>query len=160
MVTLAGTAQAALVSLSDSTVKDTGTSLIWLQDWNINGIKNWADQKAWAEDLVFAGSTDWRLPAIGEYLALFAAYGDLTQVSAFTDVYAADYWSGSGSGALFRDSFRPDIGTAADPTQDKGFFAVAVRIGDATAHVPEPQTLALALLALGASVVARRRRSR
>ena len=58
MVTLAGTAQAALVSLSDSTVKDTGTSLIWLQDWNINGIKNWADQKAWAEDLVFAGSTD------------------------------------------------------------------------------------------------------
>jgi hypothetical protein len=40
------------------------------------------------------------------------------------------------------------------------FYAVAVRPGDVTASVPEPQTLALALLALGATAVARRRRSR
>ena len=39
-------------------------------------------------------------------------------------------------------------------------YAVAVRPGDVAAAVPEPQTLALALLALGATVVARRRRSR
>ena len=37
-------------------------------------------------------------------------------------------------------------------------YAVAVRPGDVAAPVPEPQTLALALLALGATVVARRRR--
>ncbi len=38
------------------------------------------------------------------------------------------------------------------------FYAVAVRPGDVAAAVSEPQTLALALLALGAAVVARRRR--
>lgn len=40
-----------------------------------------------------------------------------------------------------------------------GLHAVAVRPGDVAASVPEPQTLALILLALGATVAARRRRS-
>ena len=38
-------------------------------------------------------------------------------------------------------------------------YAVAVRPGDVAASVPEPQTLALALLALGATAVARKKRS-
>lgn len=45
--------------------------------------------------------------------------------------------------------------TGSDPVTTR-FFAVAVRDGD----VPEPPTLALALLALGATVVARKRQSR
>lgn len=158
MVALSGTAQAALMSLGDGTVKETNTNLIWLQDWNISGVQNWADQKAWAEGLAFANSSEWRLPTIAEYLQLFGLYGDLTMVNEFTDVQGSDYWSGSGSGLLFRDNFRPDTGTTFDPTQDKLAFAVAVRLGDATAAVPEPQTLALGLLALGATLVARRRR--
>lgn len=39
-------------------------------------------------------------------------------------------------------------------------YAVAVRSGDVVAAVPEPQTLALALLALGVAMVARQRQSR
>lgn len=58
MVALSGTAQAELVSLGDGTVKDTNTNLIWLQNWNVNGPKDWGTQKAWAEGLDFADSTD------------------------------------------------------------------------------------------------------
>lgn len=52
----------------------------------------------------------------------------------------------------------------ADGSQDivgksNGLFAVAVRDGDVAAAVPEPQSLALVLLALAAAVVAHRKRA-
>ena len=160
LAALTGTAQAALVSNADGTVTDTNTNLIWLQDWNVNGIENWSTQKAWAEGLDFAGSTDWELPEDSEYRALFAAYGNLEQVAEFTNVDRV-YWSGTeviaGSTALF---FQPQFGNGSFLGQGAGLRAVAVRPGDMTAAVPEPQTLALALLALGVTVVARRRRPR
>ena len=163
MVALSGTAQAALVSLGNGTVRDTNTNLIWLQNWNVNGPANWGEQKTWAETTLdgFAGSNDWRLPEISEYGALFTAYGDLSQVTQFMNVQRNDpYWSGTESlPGVLAWSFFPGIGLQLD-SGDQGFqlFAVAVRPGDVAASVPEPQTLALALLALGAMVVARRRR--
>jgi hypothetical protein len=162
MVALTGAAQAGLVSLGDGTVKDTNTNLIWLQYWNVNGLGNWGTQKAWAETTLdgFAGSNDWRLPEISEYAALFSLYGDLTQRGEFTNVQSGVYWSGtevSGTSARF---FSPALGIPTIGSQGTQFFAVAVRPGDVIASVPEPQTLALALLALGATVVARRKRSR
>jgi hypothetical protein len=69
LVALAGSAQAALVSLGDGTVKDTNTNL------------------------TFAGSSDWELPEISEYAALFSAYGKLTTVTAFTNVQSGHCWS-------------------------------------------------------------------
>jgi hypothetical protein len=167
MVALTGAAQAELVSLGDGTVKDTKTNLIWLQDWNVTGLESWGTQKNWANNLNFAGSSDWALPSIGEYDALFAAYGDLTQVPKFTSVQSLDYWSGT-EGSVGSDSswaFSPDDGILSLRSQGndgppEALYAVAVRPGDVTASVPEPQTLALTLLALGATVVARRRRSR
>lgn len=159
MLALTGAAQAALLDLGDGTVKDTNTNLIWLQDWNVNGSKNWSTQMAWAEGLAFAGSSDWELPDISEYGALFAAYGNLTQVTAFTNVQSFYYWSGTEFGGSAAWIFFPDNGFQVDWSQGAAYHAVAVRTGDVTASVPEPQTLALALLALGAMVVARRRRS-
>ena len=164
MVALTGAAQAALVPQGNGTVLDTNTNLIWLQDWEVNGRQNWATQKAWAETTLdgFAGSNDWRLPGITEYANLFTAYGDLTSNTLpFVDVQPDVYWSGteisSGFNAWF---FIPGFGGQSYGVEVSRFFAVAVRPGDVTAPVPEPQTLALALLALGATVVARRRRSR
>jgi hypothetical protein len=160
MVALSGTAQAALVSQDNGTVRDTNTNLIWLQNWNVNGLANWGRQKRWAENLSFAGSNEWRLPEISEYGALFTAYGDLTKVAEFSNVDTVGYWSGTeyapdpteawyffaANGSPFFDPKSPQL------------FAVAVRPGDAAAPVPEPQTLALVLLALGATMVVRRRR--
>ena len=164
MVALTGAAQAALVPQGNGTVLDTNTNLIWLQDWQVNGQQNWATQKAWAETGLdgFAGSNDWRLPGIAEYANLFTAYDDLTSNTLpFVDVQPGTYWSGTeftlGSAAWY---FVPRLGFQGTGFESGGFFAVAVRPGDVTAPVPEPQTLALALLALGATVVARRRRSR
>jgi len=75
-------------------------------------------------------------------------------------VQSYGYWSGT--------EYAPDPRRALDFGTDAGYqgrvflsfplYAVAVRPGDVAASVPEPQTLALALLALGATVVARRRR--
>ena len=161
MVALAGTAQATLIDLGDGTVKDDVTNLIWLQNWNVNGQQNWSTQKAWAENLSFAGSSAWVLPSIGQYGTLFAEFGNLTQVSAFTNVLASLYWSGTEfgpSGGLSAFIFFPDSGVQNDFFKVAQFFAVAVRPGDVAASVPEPQTLVLALLALGATMVARRRR--
>jgi len=163
MVALSGTAQAALVLQSNGLeVRDTNTNLIWLQNWNVNGSANWASQKNWAETTLdgFAGSNDWRLPEISEYGALFTAYGNLTQVAEFTNVQPGFYWSGTEVAAgIIAWGFNPNVGFQSVGSQDLQLFAVAVRPGDVAASVPEPQTLALALLALGATVVARRRRT-
>ena len=163
MVALTGAAQAALDSLGNGTVRDTNTNLIWLQNWNVNGIANWGAQKTWAETTLdgFAGSNEWRLPEISEYGALLTAYGDLTLRAEFANVQPGFYWSGTEVvPGIVAWTFVPDVGLQLVGFQDFQFFAVAVRPGDVAASVPEPQTLALALLALGAMVVARRRRPR
>ena len=85
----------------------------------------------------------------------------IANLALFSNVQSNDYWSGTqyapdpGVAWYFRTGFsRQSIAN-----QRAGLYAVAVRPGDVAAAVPEPQTLALALLALGATVLARRRRS-
>ena len=159
MVALAGTAQATLVNLGNGTVKDTATNLIWLRDWNVNGEQNWSTQKAWADNLSFAGSDAWVLPSISQYTTLFAEFGNLTLVPQFTKVLPLRYWSGTeahpGTSAWV---FDPATGGEVIDVESDQHFAVAVRPGDVAAPVPEPQTLSLVLLALSAAVVGRRRR--
>ena len=107
----------------------------------------------------FAGSSDWALPSIDQYQALFAAHGNLTRVGEFKNVQFFVYWSGTEILAgLDAWLFSPLSGNVSAGFQVFPFFAVAVRPGDVAAFVPEPQTLALALLALSATVVVRRRR--
>lgn len=160
----ASSAHAALVSLGNGTVKDTDTNLIWLQDWNLNGQKDWDTQKAWAEGLNFAGSTDWKLPEISEYRALISNYGALTAVSDFTNVQFNTYWSGTEHTAgVVAWGFYTFFNLGFVNLHHGQFYAVAVRPADAAASpgadVPEPQSLALALLALGATALTTRRRA-
>jgi PEP-CTERM motif len=67
------------------------------------------------------------------------------------------YWSGSVFSPAPGNAwgFNASNGGQGSTPQTNSLFVVAVRPGD----VPEPQTLALALLALGATVAARRRRA-
>ena len=55
-------------------------------------------------------------------------------------------------------AFFPANGAGGQVGNTSRFSAVAVRQGSAPTAVPEPQTLALVLLALGATMVVRRRR--
>jgi hypothetical protein len=186
-------------------IYDTTRNITWLANMNANGPMNWNAAVAWADNLVYGGFSDWRLPTLnpadttcstkfnpgggfpthyygtrctgGELSGLFVtdlgnkAYesvlnpvGDtaeqIANLALFSNVRTLGYWSGT--------AFAPDPGSAWAFGTNVGYqgygakgdwlFAVAVRPGDVAASVPEPQTLALALLALGATVVARRRR--
>ena len=158
LLALASGPRAALVSLGDGTVKDTNTNLIWLQDWSLYPLSDvWANQMSWADNLTYAGSSDWMLPEIDDFNALFDAYGNLTLVPAFTTAWGNYYWSATevtpGSLAW---NFSIDTRNQLVNNEYVGSFAVAVR-RDA---VPEPQTLALTLLALVATAAASRRRTR
>ena len=206
MVALTGAAQAALVSRPGGMIYDTTQNITWLANLNVNGLMDWNTATDWANNLVYGGYDDWRLPTLnpsdtscsfyfypwvngfsyqhygvnctgGELSHLFVtdlgnkAYesvlnqaGDtaeqIANLALFSNVQSYFYWSGT--------EYAPDPSNAWYFLTDNGdqfyfyksaaLYAVAVRPGDVAAAVPEPQTLALALLALGATVVARRRR--
>lgn len=154
----AGSAQAALVDLADGTVRDTGTDLIWLQDWNVNGLGDYAAQTAWAEGLVFAGSGDWILPDRAQLIALATAYAPLnTSNTPFTNVIQnGGYWTSTAfTPGVSQWDFTPPFGFSGQTPVNLQLFAVAVRSSNVATQVPEPQTLALVLLALGATALAR-----
>ena len=84
----------------------------------------------------------------------------IANLALFSNVQSFDYWSGTDYAPYpdFAWYFLTDEGNQFFFPKIFAKYAVAVRPGDVAAPVPEPQTLALALLALGATVVARRRR--
>jgi hypothetical protein len=218
MVALTGAAQAALIDRGGGMIYDTTRNITWLADMNYaqtsghtgtgvnaNGTMTWDAATAWANNLVYGGFDDWRLPTLnpadttcsnnfnpgggfpnqyygtgctgGELSGLFVTdlgnkanesvlnqVGDtaeqIANLALFSNVQSFAYWSGTeyAPDPGFAWYFDTDDGSQGDGGKDNALYAVAVRPGDVAASVPEPQTLALALLALGATVVARRRR--
>ncbi len=162
LLAMAGTACAAFVKNGDGTITDTSTNLIWLQNWNFTGKQSWATQKAWAENLTYAGSSDWGLPSIDDNIDLRIELGGAIGLGGFANVALGDlYWSGTefnGRAFLF-SPFSGNLLLLSTVDEDFKFHAVALRAGDVAAPVPEPRTLALALLALVATAVTRARRS-
>ena len=69
-----GPANAALVNMNDGTIYDTSTQLTWLRNAGLGG-GTWSASNLWANNLVFAGFSDWRLPT--------AVVPDATCVNAF-----------------------------------------------------------------------------
>jgi len=210
----AASAQAALVNRGGGMIYDTTLNLTWLADMNYaetsgydaDGLMDWAAAGDWANNLVYGGFDDWRLPTLnsgdtscshnfnpgggfaqqyygynctgGELSHLFVAdlgnsavtsvldpTGDtaeqIANLAMFSNVQSYAYWSGLEYAPNTNDVWH--FGTFYG-IQNYGYYkgdalyAVAVRPGDVAASVPEPQTLALVLLGLGATVVARRRR--
>lgn len=168
MLALSGTGQAALVLQANALeVLDTETNLLWLYNWGISPARDWNGAKNWAAGLTLAGAAagEWRLPEMDEYLDLEIQLGfSLGQLQLhFLNVQTnvGTYWLGT--------EFAPDPSKAwyfaispslrVPSVIDKDFdflHAVAVRAGPVTSPVPEPRTLALALLGLGVMGVVRK----
>jgi hypothetical protein len=159
---------------------NTTLKITILNDWNI-GRDIWSGstppaagsaqalaESAGEEQTDFTG---WFLPtgdggavagALNQYRSIWSDVGSsLVNLQAqFDGVQSGVYWSGTEYAPLpdFAWYFGTNVGTQIFGYERNALYAVAVRPGDVAASVPEPQTLALALLALGATVVARRRR--
>ena len=218
-------AQAALVNRGGGMIYDTELNITWLQDWNYaktsghtgtgvsaTGRMTWNAGKQWAENLVYGGFSDWRLPTMVDtgapgcdfsyaggtdcgynvqtkvgntvYSEMAHLYyetlrnkalctpGDavcnsvqpgwgLVNTGPFTNMQSVDYWSGLEYAPVAGDAwvFGTDVGYQNGVSQGNALYVVAVRPGDVTASVPEPQSLALVLLAAAGAVVATRRRA-
>lgn len=238
LLALSGAAQAALVVRGGGMIYDTTLNITWLADMNYaktsgyaasgvapeteydtntvwtDGRMGWDAANAWANNLVYGGYDDWRLPTMvdtgstgctysssggtdcgynvqtahgntvysemahlyyetlgnkaycnpttstGDYCEPQAGYG-LLNVGPFVNMQLQNYWYGTEHA---RDLSRAWVLVGLDGEQRTAFkyaaiHAVAVRPGDVTAAVPEPQTWALTLLALGAAAAVRRRRA-
>jgi hypothetical protein len=86
----------------------------------------------------------------------------LTNTGAFSNLQASVYWSGVASTpqpAYDAWVFVTGNGAQGDVEQSTQFYAVAVRPGDVTAVVPEPQTYGLLLMGVTALLLGVRRRS-
>lgn len=91
---------------------------------------------------------------------MIEAWNRPRQSARFVGIFRSIYWSGT-QFALYPNSafhYCTVVGFQDLVGERRMLYAVAVRPGDVTTAVPEPQTLAL--LALGATVAARRRRAR
>ena len=62
ILALTGVAQAALEARPGGMVYDTTLKITWLQNWNTNGPMKWTAANSWADNLVYGGFDDWRLP--------------------------------------------------------------------------------------------------
>ena len=160
---LAGGANAALVDQTDGTVLDTTTGLFWLKDWNVNGQNDWSAQRTWAENLSFAGSSEWALPTIDEYATVMESAGKTYDGlrASFDNVIYDSYWSNTVySGApstVAWNFFVGGSGLAGFGSNTTPFSAVAVR-ASVTSPVPEPETYALMLAGLAVVGAAAKRR--
>ena len=65
-------AQASLTSSGPLTVFDSAQSLTWTKDANLNGQMDWTAAVAWANNLDYAGYTDWVLPTIDQLTTQFS----------------------------------------------------------------------------------------
>ena len=156
---------------------NTTLNVTILNDWNISGVwsataaANSAQALAELAGAAQTAFTGWFLPtgdggsvagALNQYLSIWNDVGvSLANLQAQFDVVQSfGYWSGTeyAPNPASAWDFFTVVGFQSYDSKDSALYAVAVRPGDVAASVPEPQTLALALLALGATVVARRRR--
>ena len=70
---IVGTVQAALIDRGGGLIYDTDLDITWLQDTNYaktsgydeNGNMSWDGAMTWADQLVYAGYSDWQLPNYG-----------------------------------------------------------------------------------------------
>ena len=147
--TIAG---AALIDRGNGLIYDDSLNITWLQNANYAGVTmTWLEANNWANNLIFQGYDDWRLPEFdcsgatcntGEMGHLYDSYGITAQSpGSYIDVRPSMYWSGTESSADPAQAYRFNFKYGSDGTSDKTLkrYAWAVRQGDVSPPVaPEP----------------------
>lgn len=84
----------------DGTVTDTVTGLMWVQDGGSAGCNNgaaltWAKALSFCEDLIYAGHSDWRLPARKELEGIvdYGTSSPAINTEFFTNTSTRYYWT-------------------------------------------------------------------
>jgi len=148
---VAGAGHAELIDRGNGTIYDSTQDITWLKDWNLNGAKTFSEQLSWAENLTFAGGSDWTLPTISQYLNISpdAVHGKKLG-SPFTNVVLSEYFSTTevAPGSINVWTFSTNGVFAVKYLKGQRLYAVAIHPGDLAAAVPEPSTYALALVGL------------
>lgn len=146
----------------------------------------WAVADNWAKTLVVDGYSGWRLPTslnqdqTGPCLGYncnssevgymfyqnwgataggpYSSETNTADFALFQNVQTDGYWSGTENSLSYAWFFYTAVGGQNFDFKGSAFPAVAVRSGDVAASVPEPGTVALLLLSLGALGLVSRRR--
>ena len=170
LLTLLASAHAELIDRGNGLVYDADLNITWLQDANYSGLTfTWDEANLWAENLIFQGFDDWRLPVSdscsgngctgSEMGHLFYSEGITSDSgSLFSNVRPSIYWSStendSDGSQAWRFNFKYGTQDVSDKTTKR--YAWAVRDGDAAPPVaPEPVSTLL-FLSGGTVLVARK----
>ena len=181
-------ASAELFARPGGMVYDSTQDITWLQNWNTNGQMDWTTANSWADNLVFGGYDDWRLPTalspdgsgpcvnnctVPELRHMFytefgATAGasvllgsNTANLALFNNLQPFLYWSGTAYAPDPRIAWFYSLGVGSQGIQYKPeqLYAVAIRTGDVAA-VPEPQGVVLLLAGLIGLAVMRRMQAR
>jgi PEP-CTERM motif len=162
--------------------KSWGDALTYTAALNVNGVTGWRLPKVLPRDgstlynVTFTnnGTSDrgyansgvgWGTKSeLGHlfYVTLGNSTNNLTNTAPFKNLAANDYWTGQAIGALVPQGFffNTGVGLQDLASTDFTYKTWAVRDGDISAPIPEPETYALMLLGLTATAVVTRRRRR
>ena len=145
-------AQASLVDLNNGLIYDTDSNLVWLQDANTDGAKNWDQAIQWASDFIYDDGfgnqyEGWSLPSLSQLDHLLStelggsAGSLLTETAPFYNfVTGGRYWTSTETVGDSQEHAWTISGKLAQGTQIKSeaAYAWAVRSGNGIVPVPVP----------------------